>query len=90
MMKHGLIAIALCLGLAGAAQAREARLVRSPSYHDGKVVFSYLGDIWMAREDGSAIVRFTVNKARDLNPRFSPDGKTIAFSSDREGGWTST
>ena len=35
---------------------------------------------------GSGIVRLTVNKARDLTPRFSPDGKTIAFSSDREGG----
>jgi tricorn protease len=88
MMKHGPIAIALCLGLglAGASQAREAKLIRSPSYHDGKVAFSYLGDIWTAREDGSAIVRLTVNKARDLTPRFSPDGKTIAFSSDREGG----
>jgi tricorn protease len=86
MMKRGWISVALCLGLAGLAQAREAKVVRSPSYHDGKVAFSYLGDIWTAKEDGSGIVRLTANKARDLNPRFSPDGKTIAFSSDREGG----
>src|SRR5271170_1414213 len=86
MMKRGLFSLALCVGLTGLAEAREAKLVRSPSYHDGKVAFSYLGDIWVAREDGSGIVRLTANKARDLNPRFSPDGKTIAFSSEREGG----
>src|SRR3954469_75519 len=88
MMKHTPIAFALCLGfgIAGAAQAREARLIRSPSYHDGKVAFSYLGDIWTAGEDGTAVVRLTVNKARDLAPRFSPDGRSIAFSRDREGG----
>ena len=86
MMKRGWFPLALCLGLAGFAEAREARLVRSPSYHDGKVAFSYLGDIWVAGEDGRGIVRLTANKARDLTPRFSPDGKTIAFTSDREGG----
>jgi tricorn protease len=86
MIKFGLFPLALCLGLAGFAQAREAKLVRSPSYHEGKVTFSYLGDVWVAKEDGTGIVRLTANKARDLTPKFSPDGKTIAFSSDREGG----
>ena len=86
MMYRGSFTLALLFALAGFAQAREARLVRSPSYHDGKVAFSYLGDIWTAREDGGGIVRLTANKSRDLAPRFSPDGKTIAFSSDREGG----
>ncbi len=80
------IPAALCLAVAGPAVAREAKVVRSPSYHEGRVAFSYLGDIWTAREDGSGVVRLTVNKARDLNPRFSPDGRSIAFSSDREGG----
>jgi tricorn protease len=80
------IALALGLGIAAIATAREAKLVRYPHYHEGKVAFSYLGDIWTAREDGTGVVRLTANKARDVYPRFSPDGKTIAFSSDREGG----
>ena len=67
------------------AFGREARLVRYPSYHDGRVAFTYLGDIWTADENGQNIQRLTVNKARDAYPRFSPDGKWIAFSSDRNG-----
>lgn len=64
---------------------REARLVRYPHYNQGRVTFSYLGDIWVADEDGKNVQRLTVHKARDVYPRFSPDGKWIAFSSDRNG-----
>jgi tricorn protease len=67
------------------AFAREARLVRYPSYSNGRIAFTYLGDIWVADENGQNIQRLTVNKARDAYPRFSPDGKWIAFSSDRNG-----
>jgi tricorn protease len=65
--------------------AREAKLVRYPSYSNGRIAFTYLGDIWTADENGQNVQRLTVNKARDAYPRFSPDGKWIAFSSDRNG-----
>jgi tricorn protease len=65
--------------------ARDAKLVRYPSYSNGRIAFTYLGDIWTADENGQNIQRLTVNKARDAYPRFSPDGKWIAFSSDRNG-----
>ena len=67
------------------AFGREARLVRYPHYHNGRIVFSYLGDIWTADENGQNVQRLTVNRARDVYGRFSPDGKWIAFSSDRAG-----
>src|SRR5215475_10285056 len=76
---------ALLLVLNISALGREARLVRYPHYHNGRVVFTYLGDIWTADENGTNIQRLTVNRARDAYPRFSPDGKWIAFSSDRNG-----
>ena len=78
---------ALLLILAGSSLAfgREARLVRYPHYHNGRVVFSYLGDVWTADENGQNVQRLTVNRARDVYARFSPDGKWIAFSSDRNG-----
>jgi len=65
----------------------ETRLLRHPSYSNGKVVFSYLGSLWSANDDGSRVERLTVNKARDIYPSFSPDGKSIAFSSNRAGNY---
>ncbi|HJT67868.1 MAG TPA: S41 family peptidase [Pyrinomonadaceae bacterium] len=80
-----LFAAALLLVTAFSAFGREARLVRYPHYHNGRVVFTYLGDIWTADENGQNVQRLTVNRARDVYGRFSPDGKWIAFSSDRNG-----
>src|SRR5262245_17046504 len=74
-----------CLLSAAAATAAPIRLARHPDYHAGKVAFSYLGDIWIANEDGTNVVRLTDNRAREIYPRFSPDGRWIAFSSNRYG-----
>ncbi|MBP6824483.1 MAG: PD40 domain-containing protein, partial [Acidobacteria bacterium] len=82
------IAFLFAFVLPMAVSGREARLVRYPHYHQGKIAFTYLGDIWTADENGQNIQnirRITVHKARDVYPRFSPDGKWIAFSSDRNG-----
>src|SRR5947209_10986671 len=85
MKKAYLLALCALLALSATASAKEARLIRYPNYQQGRVTFSYLGDIWVADEDGKNIQRLTVNRARDVYPRFSPDGKWIAFSSDRNG-----
>jgi tricorn protease len=77
--------IVLLACASGAGYAREAKLVRYPSYHQGRVAFTYLGDIWTADENGGNVQRITANPARDVYARFSPDGKWIAFSSDRNG-----
>src|SRR5258707_15303211 len=71
----------------GAASQTSApiRLARHPDYHAGKIAFSYLGDIWTANEDGSAAQRLTDNRGHEVYPRFSPDGRWIAFSSNRYG-----
>jgi len=81
--------LAAILGLlAGSpATAAEVRLARHPDYHEGKIAFSYLGDIWVVNDDGSNPRRLTVHPARDIHPRFSPDGKWIAFSSNRYGNY---
>ena len=85
MTRRVSIGLVLFLGAGGFASAGEAKLVRYPDYHNGKIAFAYLGDIWTADENGKNIERLTVHTARDFNPRFSPDGRFIAFSSDREG-----
>src|ERR1044071_5940041 len=80
------LAIALTVFICSSIMfAREAKLVRYPSYSNGRIAFTYLGDIWVADENGGNVQRLTVNRARDAYPKFSPDGKWIAFSSDRNG-----
>ena len=53
--------IALLLPALAAAQVK---LLRHPTYSKGKVAFSYLGDIWIANEDGSGVLCLTDNRAR--------------------------
>ncbi|BDC51065.1 tricorn protease [Bryobacterales bacterium F-183] len=65
----------------------QTRLLRQPTYHQGRVVVSYQGDLWSAAENGSDIKRLTSHKSREMMPRFSPDGKWIAFSSNRFGSY---
>ena len=79
-----LTGIALLLPVLASAQTK---LLRHPAYSKGKVAFSYLGDIWIANENGADVRRLTVNRARDQYPRFSPDGQWIAFSSNRDGNY---
>ena len=79
------LALVVLAATAAAAAGREARLVRYPHYHQGLITFTYLGDIWTADERGGNLRRLTAHRARDMMPRFSPDGRWIAFSSDREG-----
>ncbi len=72
---------ALAMGL----PAAETRLLHQPSYHNGNVVFVFQNDLWIAAENGSAVRRLTATKAVESLPRFSPDGKWIAYTSNREG-----
>lgn len=53
---------------------------------DGKqIVFSLLGDLYLLPIEGGAARRITSGTGYDVQPRFSPDGRQIAFASDRGG-----
>jgi Tol biopolymer transport system component len=59
---------------------------------DGQtIVFDLLGDLYTMPIGGGKATRITKGMAYDAQPRFSPDGETIVFISDRSGGdnvWT--
>jgi len=53
---------------------------------DGKqIVFDLLGDLYLIPAGGGEAKRITSGPAWDCQPRFSPNGRQIAFISDRNG-----
>lgn len=53
---------------------------------DGKTIaFEYKGDIWTVPVTGGEATRITTRDSYESNPIWSPDSKTIAFASDRNG-----
>ncbi len=67
------------------AEPQQTRLLRYPDYHNGLLAFCYLGDIWVLDEGKGALRPLTHHEAVDIRPKFSPDGKWLAFSSNRSG-----
>ena len=54
---------------------------------DGRtIVFDYLGDLFTMPTDGGRAEQLTSGMAFDAQPRFSPDGSQVVFTSDRSGG----
>jgi tricorn protease len=81
----GALLLSLAPAFAQGASAAPIRFMRDPHVHGSRIVFSYLGDVWIADRDGSGARRLTSHIAREISPRFSPDGRWVAFTSDRMG-----
>ena len=69
-----------------ALQAEEARLLRFPSLNGNRVVFTYAGDLYTVSVQGGVARRLTSDpKGFEMFARFSPDGKTLAFTGQYDG-----
>ncbi|HMA42625.1 MAG TPA: PDZ domain-containing protein [Gemmatimonadales bacterium] len=63
----------------------DARLLRQPDVSATQIAFVYAGDIWVAPKAGGVAVRLSSPRGEESFPRFSPDGKEIAFTGDYDG-----
>src|SRR5947207_2866089 len=65
------------------------RFARTPDISpDGRLVaFSYLGDVWVVESIGGVARPVTLHEAHDIYPVFSPDGRSLAFASNRFGSY---
>lgn len=61
------------------------RMLRSPSISATHVAFVYANNIWVVERAGGNARRLTSFQGQTTNPKFSPDGATIAFSGDYGG-----
>jgi tricorn protease len=85
MKKWFVLFIVLCPSLAFSQETQEGRLMRFPDIYKDRVVFMYGGDLWLASTSGGVARRITSHPGRELFPKFSPDGKWIAFTGQYDG-----
>ena len=63
----------------------DTRLLAEPAVSATHIAFVYAGDLWSARLDGSGVRRLTAHSGEESRPRFSPDGRWVAFSGQYDG-----
>jgi tricorn protease len=63
----------------------EARLMRFPAIYGDQVVFSYAGDLYTVSKAGGIARKLTNDDGYEMFSRFSPDGKSIAFTGQYDG-----
>ena len=79
-------ALATSLLFAGAARAQDGRtLMRDPTQHGDSVTFEAHGNLWVVDRKGGVARRLTADPGLDLMPRYSPDGKWIAYTASTQG-----
>lgn len=66
-------------------KGQEARLLRFPSTNGSEVVFSYAGDLYKVSVNGGEAKRLTSHVGYEMFPKFSPDGKSVAFTGQYDG-----
>ncbi len=70
---------------AAPAAHAQTRMLREPTVSKTLIAFAYANNIWTVDRAGGAARRITSFQGTTENPKFSPDGKLIAFSAQYGG-----
>src|SRR5262245_27573121 len=68
-----------------AANGEATRMLRSPTISATHIAFVYANNNWVVEKPGGNARRLTSFQGQTINPKFSPDGATVAFSGDYGG-----
>ena len=74
------LALVLLLGGAASVLPAQTRLLRQPTVSTQHIAFSYANNLWVVGREGGEARRLTSFQGVTSNPKFSPDGRFIAFS----------
>jgi tricorn protease len=78
------IIMALCIASPSLAD-EAATLMRFPTLHGDNIVFEAHGNLWRVNRTGGTAVRLTSEPGYEVMPRYSPDGRWIAFTGHYQG-----
>jgi len=79
----GLVLTLFALGVQ--AEPSAGALMRYPTLYGDAVVFVAHDNLWSVPRAGGVAARLTAEAGRDVMPRFSPDGRWIAFTGEYQG-----
>src|ERR1700712_1295030 len=63
----------------------DAGLYRYPDVSKTQIVFTYANDLWIMPKEGGEAVKLSSPLGVESFPRFSPDGRSIAFTGNYDG-----
>jgi tricorn protease len=63
----------------------DAGLYRFPDVSKTQIVFTYANDLWIMPKEGGESIKLSSPLGVESFPKFSPDGKTIAFTGNYDG-----
>src|SRR6476660_6929654 len=84
MKKSALVFTISCISGCLFAQI-DAGLFRFPDVSQTQIVFTYANDIWVMPKEGGTAIKLSSPAGVESYPKFSPDGKNIAFSGNYDG-----
>ena len=83
-MRHLRLSLVLAV-VSAVPAAAQTRMLRSPTVSEKHIAFAYANNIWIVDRAGGPARRLTSFQGETQNPKFSPDGKWIAFSAEYGG-----
>ncbi len=84
MKRLSLLLFSLLLSSSLLAQIN-AKMMRYVDVSDSQIAFVYGGDIWLVPLDGGVAIQLTDSPGEESYPKFSPDGKEIAYTASYNG-----
>jgi len=84
-MKKIIACLAVIISTANLFAQIDAGLFRFPDVSQTQIVFTYANDLWLIPKEGGTAIKLSSPAGVESYPKFSPDGKSIAFSGNYDG-----